>query len=92
MEASLAERVYELRRDRRHGASWRARRALEALVEEGRVDVASSEDLWERLLTASRELASSRPEVGAVAGALGRVLGAASHNLHLDPDELRRLV
>jgi ribose 1,5-bisphosphate isomerase len=69
-----------------------ARRALEALVEEAHADVSSSEDLWERLLTASRELAKSRPEVGAVAGALGRVLGAASHNLHLDPDELRRLV
>jgi translation initiation factor 2B subunit (eIF-2B alpha/beta/delta family) len=92
MEASLAARVYELRRDRRHGAGWMARRALEALIEETHADVASSEDLWERLLTASRELANSRLEVGAVAGALGRVLGAASRQLHLEPDELRRLI
>jgi translation initiation factor 2B subunit (eIF-2B alpha/beta/delta family) len=92
MQTPLSERVYELRRDRRHGASWMARRALEALVQEAAAAVSSSEDLWERLLAASRELAGSRPEVGAIAGALGRVLGAASHNLHLDPDELRRLV
>ena len=69
-----------------------ARRALEALVEETGADAGSSEELWQRLLAASRELASSRPEVGAVAGALGRVLGAASRNLHLEPDELRRLI
>jgi len=92
VEASLSARVYELRRDRRHGASWMARRALEALVEEAGAEVASTEELFEHLLAASRELALSRSEVGAIAGALGRVLGAAHHHLHLDPDELRRLV
>lgn len=92
VEASLSARVYELRRDRRHGASWMARRAVEALAEEAQADASSSAELFERLLWAARELAGSRPEVGAVAGALGRVLGAAQHNLHLEPDELRRLV
>jgi translation initiation factor eIF-2B subunit delta len=92
VEASLSARVYELRRDRRHGASWMARRAVEALLEEAETEIASSEELFDRLLEAARELARSRPEVGAVAAALGRVLGAAHHNLHLDPEELRRLV
>jgi translation initiation factor eIF-2B subunit delta len=69
-----------------------ARRAVEALAEEAGADVSSSTELFERLLAAAKELARSRPEVGAVAGALGRVLGAAHHNLHLDPDDLRRLV
>jgi translation initiation factor 2B subunit (eIF-2B alpha/beta/delta family) len=69
-----------------------ARRAVEALAEEARADVSSTEELFERLAGAARELARSRPEVGAVAGTLGRVLGAAQHNLHLHPDDFRRLV
>ena len=92
MSASLSERVYELRRDRRHGASWLARRAVEAVVETAQDDADSGEELLERLVGAGRELASARPEIGAVAGALGRLLGAASTNAHLPADELRRLV
>lgn len=92
MGPSLADRVYELRRDRRHGASWMARRAVEALVEATPENAESGEELFETLLSAARELARSRAEVGAVAGALGRLVGAAHTSTHLDPADLRRLV
>ncbi len=93
MAQSLAERVYELRSDRRHGASWMARRAVEALVAEARHgDDATGDALLERLVAAGRELARARAEVGAVRSALGRLLAAAQTHAHLAPDELRRLV
>jgi ribose 1,5-bisphosphate isomerase len=93
MNAPVSERVYELRRERRHGASWMARRALEALTDVARAaEAASSEALFDELLGAARGLAEARPEVGAIAGALGRVLAPARKNLHLEVDDLRRLV
>jgi len=88
----LDERIDELRRDREHGGSWMARRAVEALVEEAEQDAESGEALVERLLSAGRELAASRPGVGAVAGAVGRVLAAAQRERHLQVDQLRQLV
>src|SRR5206468_1347643 len=80
------------RRGRAHGGSWMARRAVEALVEEGDQEASSGEALVERLLNAGRELAASRPGVGAVAGAVGRVLAAAQREHHLPVDQLRQLV
>jgi translation initiation factor 2B subunit (eIF-2B alpha/beta/delta family) len=88
----LAERVQELRDDRSHGASWMARRAVETLAELAEVEVRTCEDLLERLRNAGRQLATSRPGVGAVAGAVGRVLAAAGHEAHLDLDILRRII
>jgi translation initiation factor 2B subunit (eIF-2B alpha/beta/delta family) len=90
--ALLAERVQELRDDRSHGASWMARRAVETLAELTRLEVRTCEDLLEQLRGAGRELAACRPGVGAVAGAVGRVLAAAGHESHLDLDNLRRLI
>ncbi len=92
MTTVLEERVDELRRDRAHGGSWMARRAVEALVEEADQEASSGEALVERLLNAGRELAASRPGVGAVAGAVGRVLAAAQRERHLPVDQLRQLV
>src|SRR5215210_5135961 len=93
MGTPVGERVYELRRERRHGASWMARRALEALVEVAQeADADTSEGLLDELLTAARDLAGARPEVGAIAGAVGRVLAPARGHLHLPPEDLRRLV
>ncbi|MDQ2909871.1 MAG: translation initiation factor eIF-2B, partial [Actinomycetota bacterium] len=43
-------------------------------------------------VSAGRELAESRPGAGAVAGAVGRVLAAASGNVQLEVDQLRQLV
>ena len=92
MNAALAERVQELRDDRSHGASWMARRAVETLAELAEQEAASCEDLLESLKEAGRQLATSRPGVGAVAGAVGRVLAAAGHESHLDLDDLRRVI
>jgi translation initiation factor 2B subunit (eIF-2B alpha/beta/delta family) len=88
----LGERVEELRRARNHGGSWMARRAVEALVEIAEEDAASGEELLTRLLEAGRELAASRPGVGAVAGTVGRLLAAANRQAQLEPEKLRQLV
>ena len=69
-----------------------ARRAVETLAELTRLEVRSCDDLLEELRDAGRELAACRPGVGAVAGAVGRVLAAAGHESHLDLDNLRRLI
>jgi translation initiation factor 2B subunit (eIF-2B alpha/beta/delta family) len=68
VKTKLAERVERIAGDHAHGASWLAREAVEALVDGVRegadpVDVA-------------RELVAARPAMGAIAGALGRVLVA----------------
>ncbi len=85
------ERIEELRRDRLHGASWMARRAVEALVDVAEQQAETGEELLDRLISAGRELASSRPGVGAVAGAVGRLLAAAQRHAQLDAEQLRRL-
>ena len=90
--AILGERIEELRADREHGASWMARRAVEALTEVAAQPARSSEELLEDLVAAGRQLADSRPGVGAVAGAVGRVLAAAARNAQLEAEQLRRLV
>jgi translation initiation factor 2B subunit (eIF-2B alpha/beta/delta family) len=89
---ALAERLEELRTDRTHGGSWMARRAVEALAEIAAVPAPSSEELLARLDAAGRDLAATRRAMGAIAGAVGRVLAAAHHGAHLEPDELSRLV
>ena len=68
MSATIDERVRLISEDRVHGAGWLARQAVEALaeaVEEGADP-----------LEAGRALATARPAMGAVAGAVGRVLAA----------------
>jgi translation initiation factor 2B subunit (eIF-2B alpha/beta/delta family) len=88
----LAQRVQELRDDRSHGASWMARRAVETLIELAEMEASGCEQLLDRLREAGRQLAQCRPGVGAVAGAVGRVLAAAGHETHLDLENLRRVV
>jgi translation initiation factor 2B subunit (eIF-2B alpha/beta/delta family) len=90
--AVLAQRVQELRDDRSHGASWMARQAVETLAELTEMETPTCDDLLERLKDAGRQLAAVRPGVGAVAGAVGRVLAAAGHEAHLDLDSLRQLI
>jgi translation initiation factor 2B subunit (eIF-2B alpha/beta/delta family) len=88
----LGERIEELRSDRNHGGSWMARRAVEALVDVAEQQAATGEELLEHLLSAGRELAGSRPGIGAVAGAVGRVLAAAQREAHLEAEQLRQMV
>jgi len=84
--------VAELTADREHGASWMARRTVETLLEVAEQPFQSSSELFDTLVGAGRKLAESRPGVGAIAGAAGRVLAAADAHKFLEPDELRRLV
>jgi translation initiation factor 2B subunit (eIF-2B alpha/beta/delta family) len=89
----VSERVAELQADRRHGASFLARRAVEALVEVAERPAATREELLERVTIAARELANARPGVAAIAGAVGRLLAAIHADIaQLPPDELRRLI
>jgi translation initiation factor 2B subunit (eIF-2B alpha/beta/delta family) len=88
----LAERLQELHADRRHGASFLARGAVEALVEVAEAPAATSEELLERVTSAGRQLAEARQGIAAVAGALGRLLAAARAQAQLPPPELRRLI
>ena len=88
----LEATVAELTADREHGASWMARRTVETLIEVAEQPFESSAGLFDKLVDAGRKLAESRPGVGAIAGAAGRVLAAANAHRFLDPDELRRLV
>lgn len=92
MATALAERLEELRADREHGASWMARRAVEGLAETANAPAPSGEALLATLVAAGTQLADSRPGVGAVAGAVGRVLAAAAANAQLEVEQLRRLV
>jgi translation initiation factor 2B subunit (eIF-2B alpha/beta/delta family) len=90
--SGLAATVEELRNDRNHGASWMARRAVETLLEVTEEPFDSSDALVSALVDASRKLAESRPGVGAIAGATGRMLAAADGHRYLDVDDLRRMV
>jgi translation initiation factor 2B subunit (eIF-2B alpha/beta/delta family) len=90
--SDLAARVDELTRDRDHGASWMARRTVEALIAVAEEPAPSCESLLDRLIDAARQLAESRPGVGAIAGAAGRVLAAANGQRHLELEDLRRLI
>jgi ribose 1,5-bisphosphate isomerase len=88
----LDQRIAELRDDRTHGGSWMARRAVETLVELSEQETTSGEDLFETLIDAGRALAASRPAVGAITGAVGRLLAAARACVHLGDEELRLML
>jgi len=90
--AGLAAAVEELTADREHGASWMARRTVEAMLEVAAQPFETSLELFDGLVDAGRKLSESRPGVGAIAGAAGRVLAAANAHTFLEPDQLRQLV
>ena len=90
--AGLTAAVEELTADREHGASWMARRTVEMMLEVGEQPFETSAELFDALIDAGRRLAESRPGVGAIAGAAGRVLAAANAHTFLEPDQLRQLV
>lgn len=68
MHPHLADRVERIRGDDRHGASWLAKEAVEAIVE--------AAEAGDDPLPLARQLVRARPAIGAIAGALGRVLAA----------------
>ena len=68
MHEKLAERVEQIANDDTHGASWLAVQAVEAVSE--------AVELGEDPIEVGRKLVQARPAMGAIAGALGRVLAA----------------
>ena len=90
--AALTAAVDELTADREHGASWMARRTVETLLEVAEQPFETSAQLFDALMDAGRQLSESRPGVGAIAGAAGRVLAAANAHTFLEPDQLQQLV
>ena len=90
--AGLAAVVEELTADREHGASWMARRTVETMLEVAEQPFQTSAELFDALVDAGRKLSESRPGVGAIAGAAGRVLATANAHTFLEPDQLRQLV
>src|SRR2546426_11998397 len=90
--SDVAATVEELRGDREHGASWMAERTVEALLEVAKQPAESCEVLMTELVEAGRRLAESRPGVGAIAGAAGRVLAAGNGRRHLGLDHFRKLI
>ena len=83
MHAKLAERVERVAQDDRHGASWLAKEAVEAVGE--------AVDLGEDPFEVGRRMIEARPAMGAIAGALGRVL-AAGRSPEQIAEEARALV
>jgi methylthioribose-1-phosphate isomerase len=69
-----------------------ARRAVEALAEVAEQHTGSTEELLDDLHGAGRRLAAARPGVGAIAGAVGRLLAAGRYESHLPPEEFRRML
>lgn len=90
--ADLAATVEELRDDRTHGASWMGQRTVEALLAVAEKPFESVDALADELVSAARQLAESRPRVGAIPGAAGRVLAAVCAWRHLPIEEFRRLL
>lgn len=69
-----------------------ARRAVEALTELAERHEGSCEELLDDLRLAGRRIAAARPGVGAVAGAVGRLLASGRYESHLEPESLRQVV
>ena len=68
MHAEITARVERIAADDRHGASWLAKEAVQAVV--------AAVELGEDPIAVARELVQAQPTIGAIAGALGRVLVA----------------
>jgi translation initiation factor 2B subunit (eIF-2B alpha/beta/delta family) len=68
MHEKLAERVEQVANDDTHGASWLAVQAVDAVCE--------AVELGEDPIELGRKLVQARPAMGAIAGALGRVLAS----------------
>jgi translation initiation factor 2B subunit (eIF-2B alpha/beta/delta family) len=69
-----------------------ARQAVEALAELAERHTGSVEELLDELHRAGRRLAAARPGVGAIAGAVGRLLAAVRYESHLPPEEFSRML
>ena len=69
-----------------------ARRAVEALADLAERHEGTCEQLMDELTEGGRRLAAARPGVGAVAGAVGRLVASTGHESHLAPELFRQVV
>lgn len=83
MNTRLAERVELIEQDDRHGASWLAREAVEAVCE--------AVELGEDPIALGQRIVAARPAMGAIAGALGRVLASGRSDEQI-VEEARQLL
>ena len=83
MDSRLAEKIDLVEHDDRHGASWLAREAVEA--------VSLAVDLGEDPVEVARTLVQARPAMGAIAGALGRVVASGRSGEQIQ-EEARALI
>jgi ribose 1,5-bisphosphate isomerase len=70
-------RIAQIRADREHGSRWLVREAiilLHYLASQLQHSSLSTHQQAERLLATARELASMRPAMAALAGAVGRIV------------------
>jgi translation initiation factor 2B subunit (eIF-2B alpha/beta/delta family) len=84
MDPKLAERVERVATDETHGASWLAVAAVEA--------VAEAIELGEDPMPLARELVRARPAMGAIAGALGRVIASGGRSPEQMAEEAGALI
>jgi translation initiation factor 2B subunit (eIF-2B alpha/beta/delta family) len=83
MDARLSERVELIEQDDRHGASWLAKEAVEAVCE--------AVELGEDPIALGQRIVAARPAMGAIAGALGRVLASGRSDEQII-EEARQLI
>lgn len=82
----LTQRIAEVRDDTEHGSRWLARQTIILLRDLATQEGVAPEQRLQRVRQAGHELATARPAMAALAGAVGRILAASP-----DPDEMARI-
>src|SRR5450631_2017637 len=71
---TIEQRIEAVRNDREHGSRWLVLQTIGILHDLAREQVASQEELMQRLLAAGRALSQARPAMAALSSAVGRIL------------------
>lgn len=82
----LTQRIASVRDDTEHGSRWLARHTIILLRDLATEAGVAPEQRLQRVRQAGHELATARPAMAALAGAVGRILAASP-----DPDEMARI-
>src|SRR6266516_7550808 len=73
---SIEQRIARVSNDREHGSRWLVRETISILYDLATDTTLSPGESMQRLRTAARKLATARPAMAAIAGAVGRILNA----------------